>query len=65
MAQQFTHTAKITTRGIAVPSFWKFRETAKFWVSEHGFRFRKADGTEAGAEWPTFTMHLKTIKANA
>ena len=63
MTQQFTHTAQITGRGLAKGGVWQIRETAKFWISANGFKFRKADGTETGADWPTFTLHLSTIKA--
>ena len=65
MTHKFTHTATITGRSLAQGGTWSLRQTPKFWVSEHGFKFRKADGTEAGVTWPVFTLHLDTLKANA
>ena len=65
MAHKFTHTATITGRGLDKGGVCKVRETAKFWISVNGFKFRKADGTEAGVTWPVFTLHLDTLKANA
>ena len=65
MAHQFTHTATITGRGLAEGSTWKVRATPEFWISVSGFVFRKADGTEDSGDWPTFKLHLDTLKANA
>lgn len=57
-----THTAYVTARGLARPGVRQFRETPKFWISENGLKFRKADGTEVGTDWATFTMRLETLK---
>lgn len=62
MAYTFTHTAQVTGRQTVDGGCWIIRETARFWISSDGFRFRKIDGTEA-AEWPTLRLHLATIKA--
>ena len=58
---KMTHKGYVTGRGMSKSGFVLLRETAKFWISEHGFKFRKIDGTEAGVTYPTFTLQLDTI----
>ena len=41
----------------------KLRETKKFYISTHGTKYRKNDGSVAGDKFATFKLDISTIKA--
>lgn len=62
--RKFTHTgeligdARTLNKNIVV----KLRETANFWVTEKGTKFRKSSGWQANAKWSQYSLDLKSIK---
>ena len=41
----------------------KLRETNKFWVDEHGQKYRKTSGYPTGNDpWPMWHLNLETVK---
>ena len=41
----------------------KLRETKNFYISEHGTKYRKGDGSIVGESFPVFNLSISTIKA--
>ena len=41
----------------------KLRETKKYYISEHGTKYRKEDGSITGERFPIFYLSISTIKA--
>lgn len=40
----------------------ELRETANFYISEHGIRYRKRSGMPAGSNWPVYCLDLDSVE---
>ena len=38
------------------------RETKKFWITDHGCKYRKQSGMPANETWPTCVLDINSIK---
>ena len=61
MARKMTHIGRVDYSYREKPSSIELRETANFWVSSGGTKYRKKDGCIV-ANWPTQYLDLKSIK---
>ena len=64
MPKKYTHTGQLlgdARTGDKSPTV-KLRETANFWVSDTGRKYRKSDGWPPGEDWPVYSLIIGSIK---
>lgn len=63
---KYTHTANFKGFGYAYPTGYiekrKLRETKRYWIDEHGIKYRKCDGVKVVRAYTGLDLMLGSIK---
>lgn len=65
MKRKFTHIGYLrgcdARTSVGYRKLVQLRETKLYWVTEHGIKYRKDGGWEAGADWPMYKLDLESV----